>query len=171
MEGDAKGQVGGMEMSENERRRLAGESKTWRCQGCGGRTNEDILRDEGGKDGDAKHNEHVVPEELKLGFRDQMEAGRSKDAVKDKIMQTVTTPASGPSASASAAVPTPSTSSPPENIPPTRTVPFAANSHISPTLPTATRQAQSDGVPAWVDKAITGLVAALAVMIVKKIFL
>ena len=171
MEGDAKGQVGGMEMSENERRRLAGESKTWRCQGCGGRTNEDILREEGGNDGDVKHNEHVVPEELKFGFRDQMAAGGSKDAAKDKIKQTLPTPASGPSASASAAVPMPSTSSPPENIPPTRTVPFASDPHTTPTLPTATRQAQSDGVPAWVDKAITGLVAALAVMIVKKILL
>ena len=168
MEGDAKGQVGGMEMSENERTRLAGESKTWRCQGCGGRTNEDILREEGGKHGDVKHNEHVVPEELKFGFRDQMTAGGS---TKDKIMQTVPTPASGPSASASAAVPTPSTSSPPETIPPTRTVPFASDSHTIPTSPTPTRQAQSDGVPAWVDKAITGLVAALAVMIVKKILL
>lgn len=168
MEGDAKGQVGGMEMSEDERSRLAGESKTWRCQGCGGRTNEDILREEGGKQGDATQNEHVVPEELKFGFRDQMAAGGS---TKDKIMQAVPTPASGPSPSASAAVATSSTSSPPENIPPTRTVPFASNSHTIPTLPTATRQAQSDGVPAWVDKAITGLVAALAVMIVKKILL
>ena len=171
MEGDAKGQVGGMEMSENERRRLAGESKTWRCQGCGGRTNEDILREEGGKDGDAKHNEHVVPEELKFGFRDQMAAGGSKDAVKDKVMQTVPTPASGPSAGASAAVPTPSRLSPPENTSSTRTVSFASDSHTPPTLPTANRQAQSDGVPAWVDRAITGLVAALAVMIVKKILL
>ena len=171
MEGDAKGQVGGMEMSENERTRLAGESKTWRCQGCGGRTNEDILREEGGKHGDAKHNEHVVPEELKFGFRDQMAAGGSKDPAKDKIMQTVPMPASGPSASASAAVATPSTSSPPESIPPTRTVPFASGSHTNPTLPTATRQAHADGVPVWIDKAITGLVAALAVMIVKKILL
>ena len=171
MEGDAKGQVGGMEMSENERRRLAGESKTWRCQGCGGRTNEDVLREEGGKDGDVKHNEHVVPEELKFGFRDQMAAGGSKDAAKDKIMQTVPTPASGSSASASATVSTPSTSSSPENIPQTRAVPFASDPQTTPTLPTATRQAQSDGVPAWVDKAITGLVAALAVMIIKKILL
>ena len=168
MEGDAKGQVGGMEMSEDERSRLAGESKTWRCQGCGGKTNEDILREEGGKQGDAKQNEHVVPEELKLGFRDQMAAGGN---TKDNIMQTVPTPASGPSPSASAAVPTPSTSLPPETITPTRTVPFASNAHTIPTLPTGTRQAQSDGVPAWVDKAITGLVAALAVMIIKKILL
>ena len=172
MEGDAKGQVGGMEMPENERRRLAGESKSWKCQGCGGRSNEDILREEGGMAGDARHSEHVVPEELKFGFRDQMALAGSKDEVKDKDMQIVPTLASDPPpASSSTALPTPSTSSPLEGISTTRTASFASASRTIPTLPTATRQAQSDGVPAWVDKAITGLVAALAVMIIKKILL
>ena len=160
MEGDAKGQVGGMEMSENERRRLASESKTWRCQGCGGRSNEDILREEGGKAGDVKHNEHVVPEELKFGFRDQMAAAGSKDVAKDEDVQVVPTPASDPSPSSA-----------PEGIPTTRTGPSASASRNTPALPTTTRQAQSDGVPAWVDRVITGLVAALAVMVIKKILL
>ena len=172
MEGDAKGQVGGMEMPEKERRRLAGESKTWRCQGCGGRSNEDILREEGGEAGEGKGNEHVVPEELKFGFRDQMAAAESKDVAKERDMQAVATSAPDPSPiSASAASPPPATSSTPESINPTRTVPVATSSQMPPPLPTATRQTQPDGVPAWVDKAITGLVAALAVMIIKKILL
>ena len=172
MEGDAKGQVGGMEMSEKERKRLAGESRTWRCQGCGGRNNEDILREEGGEAGDGKPTEHVVPEELKFGFRDQMAAAGSKAIGKDKGMQAVPTPAPDASlASASAASPTPPISSPAEGFPQTRTVPFASASRVPPPLPNTTRQIQSDGVPAWVDKAITGLVAALAVMIIKKILL
>lgn len=172
MEGDAKGQVGGMEMPEKERRRLAGESKTWKCQGCGGRSNEDILKEEGAEAGEGSANEHVVPEELKFGFRDQMAAAEGKDMAKDKGMRVVTTPAPDPSpASASAASPSPPTLSPPEAIHPTRTVPVASTSHVPPPLPTATQQTQSDGVPAWVDKAITGLVAALAVMIIKKILL
>ena len=172
MEGDAKGQVGGMEMPEKERRRLAGESKAWRCQGCGGRSNEDILREEGGEAGEGKENEHVVPEELKFGFRDQMAAAERNDA-KDKGMQVVSTPSPNPSpASASAASPPPPTSSPPAAIHPTRTEPVPSTSYAPPPLPTATtRRSQSDGVPAWVDKAITGLVAALAVMIIKKILL
>ena len=173
MEGDAKGQVGGMEMPEKERTRLAGESKAWRCQGCGGRSNEDILREEGGEAGQGKENEHVVPEELKFGFRDQMAAAESKDVAKDKGMQVVSAPTPGPSpASASAASPPPvppSTSSPPEAIHPTRTVPITSAPYAPPLLPTVPRQTQSDGVPAWVDKAITGLVAALVVMIIKKI--
>lgn len=172
MEGDAKGQVGGMEMPEKERRRLAGESKSWRCQGCGGRSNEDILREEGGEIGEGREGEHVVPEELKFGFRDQMAAAESKDMAKDKGRQVVSMTAPDPSpASASVASLLPPTSSAPEAIHATRTVPVASASHAPPPLPTATRQAQSDGVPAWVDKAITGLVAALAIMVIKKILL
>ena len=172
MEGDAKGQVGGMEMPEKERKRLAGESKTWKCQGCGGRSNEDILREEGGEDGHGKQNEQIMPEELKFGFRDQMIATESKNDAKDKAAQAVPAPAPDPSpASALAASPPSLTSPPPEAMHPTRTVPIASASRVPPPLPTATRQIQSDGVPAWVDKAITGLVAALAVMIVKKILL
>lgn len=172
MEGDAKGQVGGMEMSEKERRRLAGESKTWRCQGCGGRSNEDILREEGGEAGDGKHTEHVVPEELKFGFGDQMASAGSTGVAKDKGIQVVSTPFPDASpASALAASPPPPTSSSAEGFAQTRTGPFASDSRVPPPLPTATRQIQSDGVPGWVDKAITGLVAALAVMIIKKILL
>ena len=173
MEGDAKGQVGGMEMSEKERRRLAGESKAWRCQGCGGRSNEDILKEEGGDPaGKGKQNEHIVPEELKFGFRDQVTAMEDKDMAKDEGMQSVSPPTPEPSpASASVASAHPPTSSSPEAIRPTRTVAVAAASHARPPLPTPTRQTQSDGVPAWVDKAITGLLAALAVMIIKKTLL
>ena len=173
MEGDAKGQVGGMEMSEKERKRLAGESKAWRCQGCGGRSNEDILREEGGDPArKGKQNEHIVPEELKFGFRDQMTATESKDMAKDKGMQDFSTRSPDPSpASASVAPPHTSTSLSPEVIRQTGTVPVAAASRPSPPLPTPSRQTQSDGVPAWVDKAITGLLAVLAVMIIKKILL
>ena len=156
MEGDAKGQVGGMEMPEKERRRLAGESKTWRCQGCGGRSNQDILKEEGAEGGEGKGSKHVIPEELKFGFRDQMAAAESK---------VVAVPAS-----ASAPSPSPPIMSSTEAIHPTRTVPTASPSHLAPPLPIAPQQMQSDGVPAWVDKAITGLVAALAVMVIKKIF-
>ena len=171
MEGDAKGQVGGMEMPEKERRRLAGESRTWRCQGCGGRSNQDILKEEGGEGGEGKASEHVVPEELKFGFRDQMAAAESKDVARGKGKEAISASATNPvPASASAASPSPPTMSPTEAIHPTRTVPTASPSHVAPPLPTATRQMQSDGVPAWVDKAITGLVAALAVMVIKKIF-
>ena len=39
------GQVGGMEAKAEVRERLARESKSWRCQGCGCRPNSEIMRE------------------------------------------------------------------------------------------------------------------------------
>ncbi|OJJ88483.1 ubiquitin-conjugating enzyme E2 [Aspergillus glaucus CBS 516.65] len=48
MDVDAKGQVGGLEMGDAGRQELARESRGWRCgiEGCnGGRSNEEVLRE------------------------------------------------------------------------------------------------------------------------------
>ncbi|PSS02499.1 ubiquitin-conjugating enzyme [Coniella lustricola] len=85
METDAKGQLGGLDMPDAVRRRMATESKGFRCNGCGGRTNEDIMREceeaanaaaeeaaaAGSNSGLPKEVE--VPADLKMGFRDEME--------------------------------------------------------------------------------------------------
>lgn len=80
METDPKGQLGGLDTSEAVRKRLAGESRAWRCTGCGGRTNEEIIKEceEAAKaaeaeEGGSKSKDVEVPTELKLGFRDEME--------------------------------------------------------------------------------------------------
>lgn len=39
------GQVGGMEAKPEVRQRLARESRGWRCEGCGGRTNSEIMQE------------------------------------------------------------------------------------------------------------------------------
>jgi len=175
MEGDAKGQVGGMEMPEKERKRLAGESRSWRCQGCGRRTNEDILREEGGEASEGKQSEPVIPEGLRFGFKDDMGKAAAQEASEDKSQQTqpIATPAPAVTSSV-----TPSTTS--QNTPasssstspqPTRTIIAPSTAAVPQPVAAPTRQVQSDGVPAWVDKAITGLAAALAVMVIKKILL
>ncbi len=187
MEGDARGQVGGMEMARGERERLAGESRGWRCGGCGGRRNEDILREEGGGEGgESGKGGVVVPEELKFGFRDEMEKGDGEgegEGEGERVMSAASTEVSSAKANAPAPVitqPLPtsglsssstSTSSPPPQ--PTRTIPLPSTANVPPTQMIAppVRQAPSDGVPAWVDKAIAALVAALAFMVMRKILL
>ncbi|MCJ1431351.1 hypothetical protein MMC27_000702 [Xylographa pallens] len=81
MAGEAKGQVGGLDMSESGRLRLAKESRGWKCAGgCGGRTNEEVLKEseeewklmEGS--GQARK-EETIPEELRLEYRDDLERG------------------------------------------------------------------------------------------------
>lgn len=177
MEGDAKGQVGGMEMQQNERERLAGESRAWKCQGCGGRSNEDILKEEGSGAGEGKSTEHAVPEELRFGFRDHMgesEDGKTADVEREQS-QPEGTPAPGLTASTiNLGAPEAPADLQETPLPPP---PYTGSVPTQPTIgpiraphsiPTATTP---NGVPPWVDKAITGLVAALAVMVFKKIVL
>jgi ubiquitin-conjugating enzyme E2 J1 len=80
METDVKGQLGGLEASDDVRRRLARESSAWRCPGCGGRTNGEIMAEveerckevHGDDAGKGRQEEVKVPEELKMGWRDEM---------------------------------------------------------------------------------------------------
>lgn len=175
MEGDAKGQVGGMEMPEKERKRLAGESRSWKCQGCGGRSNEDILREEGGEAVEGTQSEHVVPEGLRFGFKDEMGKPATQEAAEDKLDQTHLIVATAPAATTSSSPattshPTPASSSS-TSPQPMRNMIVPSTVAVSQPVMAPVRQAQSDGVPAWIDKAITGLAAALAVMVIKKILL
>ncbi|KAL6721556.1 hypothetical protein ACLMJK_000660 [Lecanora helva] len=174
MEGDAKGQVGGMEMPQSERERMAIESRTWRCHGCGRRSNEEILQEEGGQPSKGKQTEPVVPEELKLGFRDQIEkSGGEKPQVANadqSVPVSSSTPPNAPTAPpASLNHREPVESSSQVYLQPTRTIPAARSIEVSQRGPMSGRQEPLNGVPSWVDKAITGLVAALALMVFKKI--
>lgn len=80
METDPRGQLGGLATGDDVRRALARESRDWRCHGCGGRSNGDIIREceeaaraAEAEAGSSTAREVEVPAELKLGFRDEME--------------------------------------------------------------------------------------------------
>ncbi|KAK4226219.1 ubiquitin-conjugating enzyme E2 J1 [Podospora fimiseda] len=90
METDVKGQLGGMESNEATRKQLAAESKKWTCPGCcnNGKSNEEIMRDceeavrvTGGE----TKEEEKVPEELKLGWKDEM--GKKDDEESDLLAE------------------------------------------------------------------------------------
>ncbi|KAL4988151.1 ubiquitin-conjugating enzyme/RWD-like protein [Aspergillus falconensis] len=73
MEGDAKGQVGGLEgVSDEVRRQWAGTSRGWRCEVCG-KSNEEVLREwrgycvESGVDVEKEEEVEGVPEGLRIG--------------------------------------------------------------------------------------------------------
>ena len=44
MDSEAGGQLGGMSADEGVRRRLAGQSREWKCVACGEGSNEDVLK-------------------------------------------------------------------------------------------------------------------------------
>lgn len=73
MEGDARGQVGGLDsVSDEVRRQWAGMSRGWRCEACG-KSNEEVLRDwkvfcvEQGVDVEKEEEVEGVPEGLRIG--------------------------------------------------------------------------------------------------------
>ena len=182
MEGDAKGQVGGLDMSKGERERLAVESRGWRCKGCGGRTNDQVLLEEGGgeKDGDGAGEgvqKVVLPEELRFGFKDQMGAAagageeeKKKKMDKGKQKEETVPPVStvGTQGERQVTISQPKVVKEVEQVVSSPAGPAIALHARSATAQTPVR-VTADGVPAWIDKAITGVVAALAFLILKKI--
>ena len=82
MASDAKGQIGGIDMNEESRRLLAKQSRSFKCSGCGSRTNGEIMAEcedewqkSQGDNGHAANHEVVIPDELRLAYKDDMERG------------------------------------------------------------------------------------------------
>lgn len=173
MEGDAKGQVGGMEMPQKERLRLAEESRLWRCGSCGERENETILKDEGG-DGESGSTE--LPKDLSFGFKDELEkvkSNRRGNDLEDTLVDQAQPSMSNQDASDTREVPS-EVHVPASDVLPTA-APTNSGSSMSPPSPRPQlvhpRPNQARGSSNWVDKAITGVATALAVMVIKKIVL
>lgn len=170
MDTDAKGQVGGIECNEAARKRMAGESAGFRCPSCG-KINAEIMREreEAAKSmeaGGEKMKEEVVPEELRLAYREDLDKdaaegeGAAKAEAKGKEKVEGAIPASVPStqvASPAVQSSTSSTIAPP----PTRTIQL-------PQPPAAQRSAE--GSPTWIDHAIYGILAVLVFMVLRKVF-
>lgn len=185
MDTDAKGQVGGIDSTEAARRKMASESGAYRCAACG-KTNAEIMREreELAKEAEAeegKKEEEAVPEELRLAYREdlakeesaQPESSSGASSAKEAEKQaTSSTPAAqqnaGQPASAPASVSQPA--APPRAAPAAPAIP--APTRTVPATPALRQQHRplDDGVPAWIDKAIYGVLGALAFMILRKFF-
>lgn len=159
MDTDAKGQLGGMDASEEVRRRFAGHSKAGRCAACG-KSNEEIMREQdeavraGG--GEGEKGQDTVPEELRLAYRDDLgkdgkaKADTPQNSAPPAVAPTMTTetrPASGPAP-----------------VPPATAAVIAQQQQQR-------RPQQEDGIPAWIDKAIYGVIGAILFLLWKKYLL
>ena len=166
MDTSAGGQLGGMEASEEVRRRMAGQSGGWRCAACA-KSNAEVMREQDeavGEQGGERKAQETVPEELRLAYRENLAgANGSKEGPEGSSSQKAAPP--GPDAHSSS-----------QNL----ASPVAAStagSGGSPSAPAAPRQAAAllpppptqrrapDGVPAWIDKAIYGVLAALIFLV------
>ncbi|GAO17875.1 uncharacterized protein UV8b_03222 [Ustilaginoidea virens] len=197
METDARGQLGGLDTTDEVRRRLARESRDFRCSTCGRSNLEIITLSEqqvsqlavpSGKD-------IQVPTELSMAWKDEMITKRpvgdghslpsdrldngSQDGDSDAaettevFAQTSANPQTrGKSQESSTHGNEPSSSTSPRHdeghAPTTSRVTEAAASEQALTRrPPRTLQPHDEGVPLWVDRAIVALVIVLIALLLK----
>ncbi|RYO78013.1 hypothetical protein DL766_001135 [Monosporascus sp. MC13-8B] len=180
METDARGQLGGLDASDAVRRRLAAESRAWRCAACA-RSNEEIVREceercraLEAEAGPSARREVEVPAELKMGFRDEMEKEKAAGAAEDDDAESarlaegfVQTAPARRDPPPPPAPPSASSARPAQGVPaPTATVPLTDPAGRVDTAG-VTRVDPNAGVPVWVDYAIMSLVVMLVAMLLK----
>ncbi|KAI9671445.1 MAG: hypothetical protein M1831_004354 [Alyxoria varia] len=166
MDSDAKGQVGGLDTTEGVRKRYAGESPKWKCVSCG-KTCEEIMKEreqeieEMGKGGDVKQTDKdVLPEGLKLGYKDELEGNAKAQGEKAKGRgeaqpengHPVSPPANEKAVGHANTAPTPT-----------------ATTRATRTTRQRPRPRSHDDTTSWLDLSIGCITVVLAVLIMKKL--
>ncbi|KAF3483291.1 ubiquitin-conjugating enzyme E2 J1 [Arthroderma uncinatum] len=204
MDGEAKGQVGGLDATNEARKDWAKRSREWVCPGCAeGKTNEEVLTqwqnicrergvnvDNEGRPGGRRLGGDAVPEGLNFGYRDEMEKGASKSSPgpAQSPATTLLPAADGKNKDADQQVPPPSdngaqtSTTATATINPGQTGILSNRSRVtsntrSQTLSTPQReqtQTLARGAPEtaegpWLDRAIIGVICALAFVILRKV--
>ncbi|KAK5993154.1 Ubiquitin-conjugating enzyme E2 J1 [Cladobotryum mycophilum] len=184
METDARGQLGGLETTEAVRRRLAKESGSYRCSVCA-KTNADIIEESENRCKDESFTEEKVeiPQELSMGWRDEMEAAKpqSSSAVPSKnrlatagedeaseaeLAEGFVQTAPYIAGSTSTAVSHRTHSQPGQNTQdPTNRLRYGQTDTVRPM-----ERRGGDAVPAWIDRAIVALVVILIALLLKVFF-
>jgi len=192
METDAKGQLGGLDTSEAERRRYAEASGNWRCGICG-RSNREILaetaeaakKNESENGEGSKRVEEEVPKELTIKVKDESEEkGKGDDGEEAELAEgfVETAPIEPtpvyPPARPAQGVPQPTgslstgsdTQAARAEVVQNLQQRYTANAQ-PPAQAMRARAAEvrrsTDGVPIWIDRAIAGVVVCLIFMVLK----
>ncbi|KAM0700545.1 hypothetical protein Q7P35_012266 [Cladosporium inversicolor] len=162
MDTDAKGQLGGMDAGEAVRRKMARESREWRCGSCG-RVNAEVMREqEDAAAGEEGRKEEEVPEQLRLAFREDL--GKGKVVEKGEGNGAVVEGAGAVTAVNTAA---------PALVVPQAPVPAVTTTIPAPTVQVQQRRApvaHQEDIPAWIDKAIIGIVFAIIAILWLRFF-
>ncbi|CAL3969042.1 unnamed protein product [Diplocarpon coronariae] len=196
METDAKGQLGGLDTSKEERGRIALSSGSWKCGACG-KSNAEILREceEAAKEAGSSP-EPDVPVELAMAYKDQLGKnaegkgediegkgqGEGEDAeteLAEGFVKTTDGAGDVPETHPVVACPPPAPvalrpsapARPAQSVPqPTAAaVPNAPRAALAQAYPTRVvqRTVSEEAVPVWIDRAIGGVVLCLVAMLLK----
>lgn len=76
---EAKGQVGGVDCGEKERKQMADASKDWTCSVCCKSNGAIIKEAEAAAAAAGQQSEESIPKELKLGYREDIEPGSQEN--------------------------------------------------------------------------------------------
>jgi ubiquitin-conjugating enzyme E2 J1 len=192
METDARGQLGGLDTSEAERKRYAESSGNWRCGICG-RNNREILAEtaevakanESENRTGSKRVDEEIPKELTMKYKDTIEEKREGDVEEAELaegfVQTApieTPPPAYPPARPVQGVPQPTGSASSGTDGGTTRAESIQNlqqrtttNTTQPFQPMRARAAEvrrsTEGVPIWIDRAIAGVVVCLIFMVLK----
>jgi ubiquitin-conjugating enzyme E2 J1 len=193
METDSKGQLGGLDMSDAERRRWADKSGSWKCPTCE-KSNAEIIeecrqavKNKEGEDGEGSSRaEEVVPKELKIGFKNDSRGDETegKASPNEPEGSSETPPPSTtdrniyPAARPAQRVPQPTGTLPSTNsgtlhersTPRLSTTSTDARTATTTPRPGSARQGQqrpTDEVAIWIDRAIAGILFCLVFMAAK----
>ncbi|KAJ3498792.1 hypothetical protein NLG97_g863 [Lecanicillium saksenae] len=178
METEARGQLGGLETTDDVRRSLAKDSGAWTCAVCA-KCNTEIMKEceERCQEADTSTTDFAVPQELKMVWKDEMkpEAPKSDEKTTENTSEdselaegfVQTTPASAAISQPPAARAAP----PHQQIARREAAQTAALSQqqrvqVAP----AHHQTTDDGVPLWIDRAIVVLVVLLIALLIKVLF-
>ncbi|GLA15910.1 ubiquitin-conjugating enzyme E2 J1 [Aspergillus niger] len=181
MDGDAKGQVGGLDVGEEVRRAYARSSRGWRCEGCEGsrgRENEEVMREWWGVCREA--GVRVEGEDFggEFGVDEEEEKGDEKKEEEEEGVDEAA--AAGADAAVTAATDTPRVQQEPPSQPqpqPQQQLQQQLQQHTPPaTRPSVPAAPASASAPAttsqdtpWLDRAIVGVVIALVAMILRRL--
>ncbi|OAA66228.1 ubiquitin-conjugating enzyme E2 6 [Cordyceps fumosorosea ARSEF 2679] len=178
METEARGQLGGLETTDDVRQQLAKESGAWTCTTCA-KSNAEIIKDceERCQDADAAASDVPVPQELKMVWKDEMKpegleaehkvaANAAEDSeLAEGFVQTSPLP------------PVPASQRPDAPLPQPYQRPIReATQNSAPAqqpglYPSAAQhQTTEEAVPLWIDRAIVVLVVLLVALLIKVLF-
>ncbi|TEY76063.1 hypothetical protein BOTCAL_0061g00220 [Botryotinia calthae] len=169
METSPSGQLGGVDASDSIRKRIAGESRGWKCGVCGGKSCEEILgeaeqlaKELEGEGTSSNREEEAIPPDMQIGLKKETKTDTGSNQEIDEV-NSKSTEEVRPAQAESEYPP----AMPAQTVPqPTATIPLPQQPQ--PQRQMAQARVQSDeGVPAWVDRAIAGIVLCLVVMVLK----
>lgn len=168
MDTDAKGQLGGMDATEEVRKRLAKQSQAWKCGACG-KTNQALMAEQEGavKEHGGEGKKEEVPEELRLAYREDLSGADGK--VEERPVVEQVEKAAESAAPKPTAAPTTTTQQVTAATTPRRPSQPEVRAQTAQLAQQQRQARQADGIPGWIDKAIYGILAALAFLLWRKL--